>query len=139
VNRETGSLHRQYPWSGALRAGMSETVPPRLPWRKEWGAKEIFITENGCAGDEVIADDGNIYDTDRIMFVRAHLTQLQRAIADGVPVKGYFYWSAMDNLEWTAGFGNRFGLVYVDFKTQKRTPKQSAAWFREAAASNRVV
>lgn len=104
-----------------------------------WGAKEIFITENGCAGDEVIADDGNVYDTDRIMFVRAHLTQLQRATADAVPVKGYFYWSAMDNLEWTAGFGNRFGLVYVDFETQKRTPKLSAAWFREAAASNRVV
>lgn len=57
------------------------------------------ITENGCAGDEVIADDGHIYDTDRIMFVRAHLTQLQRAGADGVPVKGCFYWSAMDNLE----------------------------------------
>src|SRR5690606_10258278 len=51
-----------------------------------WGAKEIFITENGCAGDEVVVDDGNIYDTDRIMFVRAHLTQLQRATADGVPV-----------------------------------------------------
>jgi beta-glucosidase len=104
-----------------------------------WGAKEIYITENGCAGDEVIADDGRIYDTDRIMFVRAHLTQLQRATADGVPVKGYFYWSAMDNLEWTAGFGNRFGLVYVDFKTQKRMPKMSASWFREAARRNAVV
>jgi beta-glucosidase len=104
-----------------------------------WGAKEIFITENGCAGDEVFAADGNIYDTDRIMFVRAHLTQLQRATDDGVPVKGYFYWSTMDNLEWTAGFGNRFGLVYVDFKTQKRTPKLSAQWFREAAARNATV
>ena len=104
-----------------------------------WGAKEIFITENGCAGEEVITDDGNIYDTDRIMFVRAHLTQLQRATADGVPVKGYFYWSAMDNLEWTAGFGNRFGLVYVDFKTQKRMPKASARLFREMAGYNKVM
>jgi beta-galactosidase len=104
-----------------------------------WGAREIFITENGCAGDEVIADDGNIYDTDRIMFVRAHLTQLQRASADGVPVKGYFYWSAMDNLEWTAGFGNRFGLVYVDFKTQERKPKASARLYREMAVNNRVM
>jgi beta-glucosidase len=104
-----------------------------------WGAKEIFITENGCAGDEVIAEDGNIYDTDRIMFVRAHLTQLQRATADWVPVNGYFYWSTMGNFEWTAGFGNRFGLVYVDFKTQKRIPKMSAAWFREAARRNTVV
>jgi len=91
------------------------------------------------AGDEVITDDGRIYDTDRITFIRGHLTQLQRATAEGVPVKGYFYWSTMDNLEWTAGFGNRFGLVYVDFKTQKRTPKMSAEWFREAAKQNAVV
>jgi len=56
-----------------------------------------------------------------------------------VPVKGYFQWSTMDNFEWNAGFGNRFGLVHVDFKTQKRTPKLSAEWFREAAARNSVV
>ena len=71
--------------------------------------------------------------------LRAYLTQLQRATADGVPVKGYFQWSMMDNFEWSAGYGNRFGLVYVDFKTQKRTPKLSAAWFREAARRNAVV
>src|SRR3712207_3011171 len=104
-----------------------------------WGAKEIFITENGCAGEDVIAEDGNIYDTDRIMFMPAHLTQLQRATAEGVPVRGYFYWSTMDNFEWTAGYGNRYGIVYVDFKTQKRTPKLSAQWFREAARCNAVV
>ena len=104
-----------------------------------WKAKEIFITENGCATDDVLADDGIVYDTDRVMFLRAYLTQLQRATVDGVPVKGYFQWSTMDNFEWTAGFGNRFGLVYVDFNTQKRTPKLSAVWFREAATSNRVM
>ena len=103
-------------------------------------AKEIFITENGCVTDDVLADDGTVYDTDRIMFLRAYLTQLQRATADGVPVKGYFQWSMMDNFEWNAGLsGNRYGLVYVDFKTQKRMPKLSAAWFREAATRNRVV
>ncbi len=104
-----------------------------------WKAKEIFITENGCAAEDVPADDGNIYDTDRVMFLRSYLTQLQRATANGVPVRGYFQWSAMDNFEWTAGFGNRYGLVYVEFKTQKRTPKLSAAWFREAARRNAVV
>ena len=104
-----------------------------------WKAKEIHITENGYASDDVLVDDGKVYDTDRIMFLRGYLTQLQRATADGVPVKGYFQWSTMDNFEWNAGFGNRFGLVYVVFKTQKRTPKLSAAWFREAATSNRVM
>jgi beta-glucosidase len=73
------------------------------------------------------------------MFLRNCLTQLQRATADGVPVKGYFLWSMMDNFEWTAGFGNRFGVVYVDYKTQKRTPKMSAAFFQEVAARNAVV
>jgi beta-glucosidase len=104
-----------------------------------WGAKEIFITENGCASDDVVAKDGTVYDTDRVMFIRNVLTQLQRATADGVPAKGYFHWSMMDNFEWMAGYGNRFGMVYVDFKTQKRTPKMSASWFREAARRNAVV
>ena len=103
-----------------------------------WNAKEIFITENGCASDDVFVD-GQIYDTDRIMYLRHYLTQLQRATADGVPVKGYFEWSAMDNFEWSAGYANRFGVVHVDFETQKRTPKQSAHWFREAARRNAVV
>jgi beta-glucosidase len=104
-----------------------------------WKPKEIYITENGCAGSDEMAADGNIYDSDRVMYLRNGLTHLQRATAEGIPVKGNFVWSAMDNLEWTDGFGTRFGLVYVDFKTQKRTPKLSAAWFREAAARNAVV
>lgn len=104
-----------------------------------WNAKEIFITENGCASEDVIAEDGKVYDTDRVMFMRAFLTQLQRATSEDVPVKGYFYWSAMDNLEWTAGFGNRYGIVYVDFKTQKRTPKISAEFFRDTAINNKVM
>ena len=106
---------------------------------KIWKTDAIYISENGTSGDDQVGPDGKIYDTDRIVFLRACLTQLQRATADGLPVKGYFQWSTMDNCEWNAGFGNRFGLVYVDFKTQKRTPKLSAAWFREAAARNAVV
>jgi len=87
----------------------------------------------------VVADDGKVYDSDRIMFLRSYLTQLQRATADGVPLQGYFLWSAQDNFEWIYGYGNRFGLIYVDFKTQKRTPKLSAAWFHEAAQRNAVA
>jgi beta-glucosidase len=104
-----------------------------------WNPKVLYITENGCAADDELANDGNVYDTDRIMFLRNYLTQLQRATADGVPVKGYFQWSLMDNFEWTAGYGKRYGLVYVDFKTQKRAPKLSAEWFRETARQNRVM
>jgi beta-glucosidase len=73
------------------------------------------------------------------MFLRACLSQLHRATADGIPVHGYFHWSAQDNLEWADGFGNRFGLVYVDFDTLDRIPKLSAHWFREAARRNTVV
>src|SRR5499427_1103354 len=104
-----------------------------------WGAKSIFITENGCAASDVVADDGKVYDSDRIMFLRAYLAELQRATAADVPVTGYFLWSAQDNFEWIYGYGNRFGVVYVDFKTQKRTPKLSAQWFREASRRNVVV
>ena len=104
-----------------------------------WGAKEIFITENGCASDDAVAGDGRVYDTDRVMFMRSFLAELQRATAEGVPVAGYFHWSAQDNFEWMAGYGNRFGLIRVDFDTLERTPKLSADWFREAARQNAVV
>ncbi len=104
-----------------------------------WGARSIYITENGCGASDVIADDGRVYDSDRVMFLRACLGQLQRATAEGVPVDGYFLWSAQDNFEWMDGFGTRFGLIYVDFDTLERTPKLSADWFRETARRNAVV
>ena len=104
-----------------------------------WGASSIYITENGCAASDVVADDGRVYDSDRVMFMRACLGQLQRATSEGVPVDGYFYWSSQDNFEWIDGYGNRFGLIYVDFETLERTPKLSATWFREAATHNAVV
>ena len=107
--------------------------------RSIWGAESIFSTENGCAASDVVADDGQVYDSDRVMFLRACLGQLQRATAEGVPVDGYFHWSAQDNFEWMDGFGYRFGLVYVDFDTLERKPKLSAEWFREAARQNAVV
>ena len=104
-----------------------------------WNVKEIYITENGCSSSDVPASDGTVYDTDRVMFLRNYLTQLQRATSDGVPVKGYFLWSLMDNFEWGDGYTNRFGLHYVDYATQRRTPKLSAAFYREVIARNAVV
>jgi beta-glucosidase len=75
----------------------------------------------------------------RIMFLRACLTQLQRATSEGIPVNGYFLWSAQDSFEWIWGYGDRFGIVYVDFDTLERTPKLSAQWFRETAKQNAVA
>ena len=118
--------------------------PEALYWEPRlihsiWKPREIYITENGCAAADILADDGQIYDTDRIMYLRNVMTQLHRATAEGIPVKGNFISSAFDNLEWTDGFGARFGLIYVDFSSQKRTPKLSARWFHEAASRNGVV
>jgi beta-glucosidase len=127
-----------------MKSGWHIFDPEVLYWaprqmKSIWGARSIYITENGCAAEDVKADDERVYDSDRLMFLRAMLAQLQRATTEGVPVDGYFYWSSQDNFEWTGGFGRRFGLVHVDFETLQRTPKLSAQWFREAARQNAVV
>jgi beta-glucosidase len=106
---------------------------------KLWDVKSIYITENGTSATDETAADGNIYDVDRIMYLRNYLTQLQRATAEGVSVRGYFLWSLMDNFEWSDGFEKRFGLYRVDFKTQRRTPKLSASFYREIIERNAVV
>jgi beta-glucosidase len=93
------------------------------------GIKEMYITENGCSADDVVAADGEVYDTDRVMYLDSYLTQLQRGVSEGVPVRGYFCWSLLDNFEWADGYGKRFGITYVDFKTQKRTPKLSSKFY----------
>jgi beta-glucosidase len=111
---------------------------PRLA-HSLWKPGEMYITENGCAASDEMSASGIVDDSDRVMFLRNNLVHLQRATVEGLPVKGYFHWSLMDNFEWSDGFSSRFGLVYVDFKTQKRTPKLSAAYFREAIAKNAVV
>jgi beta-glucosidase len=104
-----------------------------------WRANEIYITENGCSSSDIPAADGIVYDTDRVMYLRNYLAQLQRATSEGIPVRGYFLWSLMDNFEWADGYTNRFGLHYVDYDTQKRTPKLSAAFYKEIIARNALV
>jgi beta-glucosidase len=104
-----------------------------------WKPPALYITENGCSSDDVINADGRIDDTDRVMYLRNHLTHLHRAAVEGYPIKGYFLWSLMDNFEWADGYSKRFGIHYVDFKTLKRTPKQSAEWYRAVIAQNEVL
>ena len=104
-----------------------------------WKVPAIYITENGTSSDDVLTPAGRVDDTDRIMYLRNHLTHLQRAVAEGYPVKGYFLWSLMDNFEWADGYSKRFGIHYVDFKTLKRTPKLSAEWYKQVIAQNKVA
>ncbi|MBO4227580.1 GH1 family beta-glucosidase [Bradyrhizobium neotropicale] len=106
---------------------------------KLWGVRSIYITENGTSSADQPAADGNVYDLDRVMYLRNYLQQLQRATSQGVPVAGYFHWSLIDNFEWADGYQKRFGLYHVDFKTQRRTPKLSASFYREVIKQNAVV
>lgn len=95
---------------------------------KEYKLPVIFITENGAAFDDVL-EDGNVHDNARIDYFKGHLKAVSNAMKQGVDVKGYFAWSFMDNFEWSFGYEKRFGIIYVDFKTQERFPKDSAKWF----------
>jgi beta-glucosidase len=103
-----------------------------------WKPTALYITENGTSSEDLRTADGRIDDTDRVMFLRNYLTHLQRAAAEGYPIKGYFLWSLMDNFEWADGFSKRFGLYYVDFKTRERVPKLSAEWYRDVILHNAV-
>jgi beta-glucosidase len=99
----------------------------------------IYVSENGCASDDVVTGRGEVVDLDRILYMRAYLRSAQRAIADGYPLIGYFHWSLLDNFEWSCGYTRRFGLTHVDYATQKRIPKLSYHWYQRAIRENRVV
>ncbi len=97
--------------------------------------KGIFITENGAAFKDVV-ENGEVHDSKRTEYLKAHFAQAHRAIQDGVKLKGYFVWSLMDNFEWAYGYSKRFGIVYIDYKTQKRIVKDSAKWYSRVIANN---
>ncbi|GAA2328244.1 GH1 family beta-glucosidase [Streptomyces cuspidosporus] len=98
----------------------------------------LYITENGSAEADTVSPDGAVRDTDRVSYLRDHLAALSTAIDAGVDVRGYYCWSLLDNFEWARGYGQRFGIVRVDYETQERTPKDSYHWFRELIAVNRA-
>ena len=96
----------------------------------------IYITENGCACDDYVTPEGHVNDLDRVDYLHGHLDAAWRAIQDGVNLSGYFHWSLMDNFEWARGYQRRFGLYFVDFGTQRRMPKRSAAVYAHVARTN---
>ncbi|MFZ0771360.1 MAG: GH1 family beta-glucosidase [Candidatus Sulfotelmatobacter sp.] len=105
---------------------------------RDFDRPQIEITESGCAYNDGPDSNGVIRDPRRIEYHRQYLQALARAIADGADVRGYHAWTLLDNFEWAEGFSQRFGLAYVDFKTQQRTIKESGRWYAKVAAENRV-
>jgi len=97
----------------------------------------ILITENGMANADAVSPDGTIADTPRVAYLQGHLAAVQQAIALGADVRGYFYWSLLDNFEWDSGYSKRFGLFRVDYETQARTAKASAHWYRDFIAHHK--
>ncbi len=105
--------------------------------RRDYGDIPIAITENGAAFDDGDVVDGFVDDPARVEYLEGHLAALARAIADGVDVRRYFAWSFLDNFEWEHGYEQRFGLVHVDYATQRRVPKRSGLWYRDHIAAAR--
>ncbi len=95
----------------------------------------VTVTENGMANLDWPALDGQVHDPQRIDFIHRHLLSVRRALQEGLPVEGYFVWSLLDNFEWAEGYEKRFGLVYVDYATQRRIPKDSAHWYARVIAN----
>ena len=103
--------------------------------QKDYPVEAIYITENGAAFPDVVSEDGRVHDTRRQAYLEGHFEAMSRAMSAGVPLKGYFVWSLMDNFEWAHGFTKRFGIVYVDYKTQRRIIKDSGRWYQEWLAN----
>ena len=131
--RADGSCVPKYP--GFPRTALKWPVTPEV---LDWGVRFLqeryrlpgYITENGLSCNDRIFLDGKVHDIDRIDFLSRYLTALYRAMENGADIRGYFHWALTDNLEWHSGYGDRFGLIYVDFPTGQRLPKDSFHWYK---------
>jgi beta-glucosidase len=117
-------------------AGLYESL---IRLHQEYGVESLYVTENGAAFADVRGHDGGIHDLERIAYLDGYVGAVAAAVAEGVPVRGYFVWSLLDNFEWSLGYSKRFGLVYVDYPTLERVPKESFAWYRDLIAANRAA
>lgn len=140
ADKEGRAVH-QNPVIGEPMTGFNWRIAPEGIY---WGSKFLFerykkpiiITENGLSNKDWVSLDGKVHDPQRIDFTHRYLKEYKRAAEDGVDLEGYFHWSIMDNFEWAAGFRERFGMVHVDYETQKRTIKDSGFWYRDVILSH---
>lgn len=137
-------LHARHVRMDALHTEMGWEVYPQglyetLSWVKvRYGSPVIYITENGAAFRDTVDPDGQVRDEQRVKYLHEHFIQAHRAIQDGVDLRGYFVWSLLDNFEWAYGYSKRFGIIYVDYATQRRIVKQSGRWYAQVIKQNAV-
>jgi len=136
-----GSPERIAPEPGSPMTSMGwPVVPESVYWATRFVSERyglpILICENGMANPDWVSLDGAVHDAQRIDFLHRYLRELHRACAEGLAVQAYFLWSLLDNFEWAAGYGQRFGIVYVDFASQRRVLKDSARWYQALIATN---
>ena len=105
----------------------------------DYNFPKLYVTENGAAYADALNDDGRVNDPLRVKYLQSHFKSVSKAINIGVPVKGYFVWSLLDNFEWAHGYSKRFGLIYVDYGTQERVLKESALYYKEVIDANQVL
>jgi beta-glucosidase len=133
---------RAVPQPGRLHTAMEWEVYPQglteiLQWLKDtYGDLPLYITENGAAFDDLLQPNSAVDDPRRVQYLADHLRAAQRAIVAGVDLRGYFVWSLLDNFEWQCGYSKRFGIVHVDFTTQRRMPKSSARFYADVIRNN---
>ncbi|WP_229399940.1 GH1 family beta-glucosidase [Micromonospora okii] len=137
VDGEGGTVSRwptsQADWQQIYPDGMYDILT-RVT--RDYGPVPLTVTENGLPQADVLAADGTVDDAGRISFLRDHMAAAHRAVGDGVPLESYHVWSLLDNFEWAEGYEQRWGLVYVDYPTQRRVLKRSAHWYREVIRAN---
>jgi beta-glucosidase len=104
---------------------------------RDYSPPAMYVTENGAAFGDILSHDGRVHDPERVEYIESHVDAVLRAAADGAPMKGYFVWSFLDNFEWSLGYSKRFGIVYVDYPTQERVPKDSFYRYRDLIARSR--
>ncbi|MCD7722444.1 MAG: beta-glucosidase [Clostridiales bacterium] len=141
VNEKTGKSEALKNPVGFAHNALGWTIIPECLY---WGARflsdyynlPVVITENGMACHDCVSLDGKVHDSNRTDYINRHLLGLKRAVEENIPIKGYFYWSLLDSFEWSSGYSQRFGLVYVDYQTQKRIRKDSSYRYQKVIETN---